>query len=130
MVDKKKEKITFTGAIGTPTAMMLPARNYKFKVSDQEYSVTVPRKGKYVDLDNKVFKEEDGEFNLMQYSKKERANIVYLPALTKVLFATSQYPELENTQAFTPIALVIKQKTVEIIGNLIEMVEESNNDMS
>jgi hypothetical protein len=124
MSKPKEQKITFKDAVGTPTVMMLPARNYKFKVSDKDYSVTIPRHGKYADLDNQMFSEEDGEFNLMQYSRKDKAHIIYLPTLTKVLFATSQYPDLENTQAFTPIALIIKKDTVDIIGNLIEMVKE------
>jgi hypothetical protein len=125
MAKKKEKEPTAQEVTGTPTAMMLPARNYKFKVYDQEYSVTVPREGKYTDLDDKVFTEEDGEFNLMQYSRKDKAHILYLPALTKVLFATSQYPDLEDTQAFTPIALVIKKDVVEIVGNLIEMIKEN-----
>jgi len=125
MARKKEKKPTSQDVVGTPTPMMLPARNYKFKVYDQEYTVTVPREGKYVDLDDKMFTEEDGEFNLMQYSRKEKAHILYLPTLSRVLFATSQYPDLEDNQAFTPVALVIKKDVVEIVGNLIEMVKEN-----
>lgn len=124
MAKTKKQKFAFQDVVGTPTLMMLPARNYKFRVSDQEFTVTVPRQGKYVDLDNELFDEEDGEFNLMQNSKKDNAQVVYLPALTKILFATAQYPDLEDTQAFTPIALVIKKDKVDIVGKLIEMVKE------
>jgi len=125
MARKKEKKPKSQDVVGTPTPMMLPARNYKFKVYDQEYTVTVPREGKYVDLDDKMFTEEDGEFNLMQYSRKEKAHILYLPTLSRVLFATSQYPDLEDNQAFTPVALVIKKDVVEIVGNLIEMVKEN-----
>jgi len=124
MAKKKEPKITFNDVVGTPTVMMLPARNYKFRVSTQEYKITVPRQGKYVDLDSEAYTEEDGEFNLMQYSKKDGSHVVYLPSLTKVLFATSQYPDIKDTQAFTPIALIIKKDVVEIVGNLIEMIEE------
>jgi hypothetical protein len=125
MVRKKEKELTAKEVVGTPTPMMLPARNYKFKVYDQEYTVTIPRHGKYVDLDDKMFTKEDGEFDLMQYSRKDKAYIMYLPTLSKVLFATSQYPDLEDTQAFTPIALVIKKDRVEIVGNLIEMIKEN-----
>lgn len=124
MAKSKKSESMFKNVVGTPTVMMLPARNYKFRVSDQEYTVTIPRKGKYADLDKELFSEDSGEFNVMQYSKKDKANIVYLPSLTKILFATSQYPDLEDNQAFTPIALIIKKDVVEIVGKLIEMVKE------
>jgi hypothetical protein len=124
MTKKKEKKSEFQDVVGTPTLMLLPARNYKFKVYDQDYSVTVPRKGKYVDLDDKMFTEEDGDFNIMQYSRKDKAQVVYLPDLSRVMFATSQYPDLKDTQAFTPIALVIKKDTVDIVGNVIEMTKE------
>ena len=125
MTKKKEKNITFQEVVGTPTSMMLPARNYKFSVQDQEYSITIPRKGKYVDLDDKMFPEEDSEFNVMVYSRKDKAQVVYLPHLSRIMFATSQYPDLKDTQAFTPIALIIKKDTVEIVGNIIEMKKEN-----
>jgi len=124
MTKKKVKKPEFQDVVGTPTAMLLPARNYKFRVYDKEFSVTVPRKGKYVDLDHEMFTEEDGDFNIMQYSRKDKAQMVYLPDLSKVMFAVSKYPDLKDTQAFTPIALVIKKDTVEVVGNVIEMTKE------
>lgn len=126
MVKKKEKKPESQEVVGTPTPMMLPARNYKFSVHDQEHSLTIPRKGKYVDLDDKMFTEKDGDFNVMQYSRKEAAHILYLPDLSRVLFATAQYPDLKDTQAFTPIALIIKKDTVEIVGNVIEMMKKEN----
>ena len=124
MTNKKEQKSEFQDVVGTPTPMMLPARNYKFSVYDKEYKITIPRKGKYVELDDEMFTEEDGDFNIMQYSRKDRAHMLYLPDLSRILFATSQYPDLKDNQAFTPIALVIKTNTVEIVGNLIEMTKE------
>lgn len=125
MAKKKEQEPKFQDVVGTPTPMMLPARNYRFRVYDEEFSVTIPRKGKYVDLDSEMYTEEDGEFDLMQYSRKDKAQIIYLPALSRVLFATSQYPDIKDTQAFTPIALIIKKDVVEVIGNLIEMIKEN-----
>ena len=124
MAKTKKQTPEFQSVVGTPTTMMLPARNYKFRVYSNEFNITIPRKGKYVDLDSEMFTEEDGEFNLMQYSRKDKAQVVYLPDLSRVLFATSQYPDLKDTQAFTPVALVVKKDTVEIVGTIIEMTEE------
>ena len=125
MAKKKEQDPKFQDVVGTPTPMMLPARNYKFRVYDEEFIIAIPRKGKYVDLDDEIFTEKDGEFDLMQYSRKDKAQVVYLPTLSRVLFATAQYPDLKDTQAFTPIALVIKKDSVEIIGNLIEMIKEN-----
>ena len=122
-VDAEEEG--FTDAIGTPTAMLLPARNYKFRVFDDHYSITVPRKGVYAELDE-LFDEDDGEFNLLEYNKDDRSHVLYMPALSKVLFATAQYPDLEDNQSFTPIALIFRRNEVEIVGNIIEMVAKEN----
>ena len=125
MTKKKEQEVEFQDVVGTPTSMLLPARNYKFKVQNQEYSIVIPRKGKYVELDSEMFSDDDGEFNVMQYSRKDKAHIVSLPDISRILFATSKYPDLKDTQAFTPIALVIKTDTVEITGNVIEMKKEN-----
>jgi hypothetical protein len=110
---------------GTPTLMMLPARNYTFKVYEGEFVITVPRKGHYKDLDDRVFTEEDGDFNILQYNEQAKGEVLFIPAISKILFATSQYPDLTNDQAFTPIVLIIKEDTVDIIGNIIQMVKEN-----
>jgi hypothetical protein len=83
-----------------------------------EHKITVPRSGKYSELAPEVFKEEAGEFNLLD----EDSSIMYLPAISKVLFAVSKYPDLENNQLFAPIALIFNEDTVDIIGQIIEML--------
>jgi len=115
----------FKKVIGTPTMMMLPARNYTFKVFEKDYSITIPRRGKYSDFDDVLFKDEDGEFNIMDYISEETGHVLFMPSLSKVLFATSQYPDLEDDQAFIPIAIVIRSDEVEIVGNIIQMIKES-----
>lgn len=127
MTTERKEneaEVQFSKVLGTPTATLLPARNYKFKVYQEDYTITIPRKGKYVDLDPDMFSEDDGEFNFMSYDNSKKQHTIYIPALSKILFATTQYPKMEDTQAFTPIALVIKKDTVDIVGNLIEMIDK------
>jgi len=116
---------SFKKVIGTPTMMMLPARNYTFKVFDENYSITLPRKGKYKDFDNNLFSEEDGAFNIMDYVGEETGHVLFIPSLSKVLFATSQYPDLEDDQAFVPMALIIRKEEVEIVGNIIQMIKEN-----
>ena len=117
--DKDVKSKTLLKVVGTPTMMLLPARNYKFKVYSEDHVITIPRRGVYKDFDKELYSDEDGEFNILE------ENILYIPSLSKVLFATSQYPKLKSNQAFTPIALVIEEDKVQIIGNIIEMLKES-----
>ncbi len=124
-VKKKKGTEEFTHAVGTPTMLLLPARNYKFKVYEKEYSIIVPKTGKYVDLDKDMFSEKDGEFDLLQPGEEDNEQIMYIPSLSKVLFATDQYPDLEDTQAFAPMAIIIREDEVEIIGSIIQMIKEN-----
>ena len=105
--------------IGTPTMVLLPARNYCFRVSEKEHTITIPRYGKYKDIDSNFFNEEDGEFNLYD----GRSKLMYLPAITKVLFATKKYPSLESNQLFAPLVLRFKKDEVSIIGQIVEMIE-------
>ena len=126
-VNKKEEygDIQFSKVIGTPTILLLPARNYKFKVFEKDFSITIPRYGEYMAISPELFSEEDGEFYFLQHSDEYEADILYLPALSKLLFATGQYPDLQDGQAFTPIAFIVREDEVEIIGNLIEMIKEN-----
>jgi hypothetical protein len=104
--------------IGTPTMVLLPARNYRFEVSEEEFVITVPKKGSYHDVDPDFFSEEEGEFNLYD----GRSKVMYIPAISKVLFATKKYPSLESNQLFAPIALKFKRDKVDIIGQILTML--------
>lgn len=101
--------------VGTPTAVLLPSRNYYFKSSTETYKITIPRAGKYHDIDPEFFSEDEGEFNLLSN------DTMYMPSITKVLFATKQYPDLKSNQLFAPIALKFNEDTVDIFGQIIEM---------
>ena len=105
--------------VGTPTLCLLPATNYLFKVHRKEYKITIPRKGVYNKIDPDLYTEEDGEFIILD----EKSSVMYLPAISKVLFAVKKYPDLKPNQLFAPIALVFKKTVVTIIGQIIEMVE-------
>ena len=104
--------------VGTPTMVMFPAKNYHFRVSKEEYTITIPRKGNYHELAPEAFSEEAGNF--MVYDEENA--VMYLPALTKILFATHKYPDLKSNQLFAPIALLIDKEEVKIIGQIIEML--------
>ena len=125
---KKNEKDeNLVKVIGTPTMMLLPARNYKFKVYQKDYSIKIPRKGAYKDFDDKLFSEKDGEFDILRYDKDSSSYSLYMPSISKVLFAASQYPDLKDNQAFTPLVILIKEDEIEIIGNIIEMLRGEKN---
>lgn len=105
--------------MGTPTIALLPAANYLFKVHKKEHKVTIPRRGVYEKLDPKAYNKDDGEFSL--FDKKN--SVLYMPAISKILFATKQYPDLKSNQLFAPIALVFRNDEVDIIGQIVEMIE-------
>ena len=104
--------------VGTPTMVLLPARNYYFQVTGQ-HKITLPRKGTYAELEPGYFSESDGEFNLLDSEN----SIMYLPAISKVLFATKQYPNLKPNQLFAPIAVKYEEEEVHIYGQLVEMLD-------
>lgn len=104
--------------IGTPTMVLLSPRNYQFKVLKEKYKITIQRKGTYHDIAPDFFAEEDGEFNLLN----EESMVMYLPAVTKVLFAEKKYPMMSTNQMFAPLALVFHEDTVDILGQIIEMI--------
>jgi len=108
--------------VGTPTMMLLPARNYKFKVYKEDHVINIPRKGTYVDFDDEQYTNEDGEFDIL--TEKDGEFVLYTPSITKVLFAASKYPKLDDGFAFVVTAFVVKEDSVDVIGNLIEMMEE------
>lgn len=104
--------------IGTPTMVLLSPRNYQFKVLKEKYKLTIQRKGTYHDIAPNFFAEEDGAFNLLN----EESMVMYLPAVTKVLFAEKKYPMMSANQMFAPLALVFHKDTVDLLGQIIEMI--------
>lgn len=102
--------------VGTPSLALLPAKNYYFKVYGR-YKITIPRKGDYHSIDPDFFAKEDGEFNLLDTKNA----VMYLPAISKVLFATKQYPDLASDELFAPIAIKFNDDTVDIYGQVIRM---------
>lgn len=126
MVKNKKHTVKETSLVdwadesvqvGTPTMVLLSPRNYHFKVLDGKYKITISREGTYHDIAPDFFAEEDGSFNLLDKESK----VMYLPAITKVLFAEKKYPMLKENQLFAPLALVFHEETVDILGQILEM---------
>lgn len=111
---------------GTPPMVLLPAKNYTFKVSEDNYVIVIPRKGKYSELAPEIFDEEAGEFDIME------KDVLYTPSITKVLFATSKYPDLKFNQFFAPYGIRVEEESVTIVGQIIDMMlikkEEGEDD--
>lgn len=105
--------------LGTPSMVLLPSRNYPFKVDEQIHKITLTREGTYHDLDPTFFSEEDGKFKLYD----EERNVLYFPAISKVLFAEKKYPALQNHQLFAPLYMVVGKDKVDIFGQVISMLE-------
>jgi hypothetical protein len=105
--------------LGTPSMVLLPSRNYPFKVSKKIHKITLNREGTYRDLDPEFFGEEDGKFKLYD----EEKGVLYFPAISKVLFAQKKYPDLANYQLFAPLYMVVGENEVEIYGQVIDMLE-------
>ena len=103
---------------GTPPPILLPAKNYIFKISDENYLIRLPRSGNYHDIDPGFFDVDSGNFNIYD----ERSRTLYLPSITKVLFATKQYPDLKFNQFFVPYAITFEDAEVIIIGQIIDMM--------
>ena len=113
----------YTKVKGVPGALLLPSREYKFKVYHGNHVITVPRKGYFKDLDSTFFSEKDGEFHFL------KSDILYMPSLSKVLFACSKYPALNNNQAFVIIGIrFVDEDKMEVIGNVIEFMEVGEED--
>lgn len=119
MAKKKAVKEVWSAPqLGTPTMVMFPARNYNFRVSKTEHTISIPRKGNYQEIAPELFKEEEGDFMVFD----EENSIIYLPAIIKILFAVEKYPDLKNNQLFAPIALLIEKEEVKIVGQLVEVL--------
>lgn len=103
---------------GTPPMVLFPAKNYVFKINDDNYEIRIPRRGDYHDLAPSFFPEDSGEFDILD----EKSKILYVPSITKVLFATSKYPDLNFNQFFVPYVLKFEETEVIIVGQIIEMM--------
>lgn len=101
---------------GLPTLSLLPLTNTQFKVVGST-KITVPRAGNYHEMQPKVFEKEHGDYNLLDN------DTLYLPAITKVLLATNNYPKLEGNQLFAPFSFEFSDDEVVITGSVLEIIK-------
>jgi len=117
-----QDTVNYVKVKGVPGALLLPSREFKFKVYHGNHIITIPRSGAYTDIDSLFFTEKDGSFYFME------EDTLFLPALSKVLFACKKYPSLRDNQAFVIIGIKFTDDEIEIIGNLIEFLEVGEDD--
>ena len=103
---------------GTQPMVLLPARNYVFRVSNENYVIEIPRKGVYTEVAPEIFNNADGEFNIYD----DQSGILYTPSITKVLFAAGKYPDLRSTELFVPYSIKFTEDAVTIVGSVVEML--------
>jgi hypothetical protein len=99
-----------------PTLAMLPANNYKIHIGIDSFSMTVPCKGTYLELDPDFFSEEDGKFAIFEN------NVLSVSTITKVLFGLKSYPDLADNQLFCPIKFEIDKNTITITGRIVTIL--------
>lgn len=110
-----EEKIKNAGVL---SMVLLPARNNTFFTEKKRYyTITIPRKGKYEDIGPDFFKESDGEFDILNAE-----NTLFLPSITKVLFAGKQYPDLADDQLFVPLTFTFREEFIDIVGQIVTLV--------
>jgi hypothetical protein len=65
-----------------------------------------------------IFDQEDGSYNIFD----EGTSVLYMPSITKVLFAEHKYPDLEVNQLFVLLGIKLHTETVDIVGQIIEIM--------
>jgi hypothetical protein len=100
---------------GTPPAALFPAKNYVMELQGQQHMIKVPRKGKYSDLDPDFFGDNAGEFRVTRAD----GMAIDMNMLSRILFATKQYPDLGFDQFFVINTIAVKGEDVIVVGQVI-----------
>ena len=101
---------------GMPSMALLPAKQFAFNVSADRYMFKFPNKGKFSDIDSEFFGGDASEFEVCSEGN------VNISIVTKLLFATKQYPELEPNQLFCPINFTVEEDEVTMYGQVVTML--------
>jgi len=101
--------------VGLPTMCLLPINKTRFKTVSG-IKIELPRSGNYHNIAPEIFNTDSGDFDFLAN------NILYLPAITKVLLATGKYPELKANQIFAPAAFIFEDDNIIIDGTVLEIL--------
>ena len=104
---------------GLPAALFIPAAMYDMEVIVSDVSITIPAKGEY----SKEFPDyitDKKEFKCVL----QGLNGFYIDYNTviEVLFASSQYPDMESNTFFSMsgIGFADSENTITIVGNILK----------
>lgn len=115
------EKIKISAIL---SMFMFPAKNSDFFIENKKYyCATIPRKGKYNDINPEIFKEGDGVFDIL-----DDKNVLDLTAVTKILFASNQYPDLLDNQLFVPLTLTFGEENISVVGTIVELISDKEEE--
>jgi hypothetical protein len=106
--------------VGIPTACLLPVAQYRFKEVVGISTISIPVRGTYpteYTLDGKPALE--GEFDICP-----EPGVLLLGKITEVLLAFGKYPKLEANQRFVLAGVDVGTDTLEVVGRIVEFVEE------
>jgi len=109
---------------GTPPMVLLPAKNYVFKLNDGYFEIELPIKGTYYELDPDFFSEDSGSFVIFDEANK----IVDLAVITKVLFAVSKYPDMKFNQFLVLYTVKFEENTAILTGQILDMMVTTKSD--
>lgn len=101
---------------GTPSAMFLPARNYKFKSSGELHRLVVPLRGKFPDEEGHLFSGQ--EFDIAPSPGK-----LLFGDLLKVMFSLETYPDLKDNERFVIFSTETYYDKLVIVGEVITILE-------
>ena len=101
--------------MGIPTLTFMPPKAVKFSVSEDFLKISLPNKGRYVDLDPTFYTEEHGSFCIFE------DDVFNIPDITKVMFGTRQYPNIDDNQLFCPVTCVLEGDNVVIVGRILTL---------
>jgi hypothetical protein len=65
MTEQVKSSAEDNVLVGIPTMALLPPKNFYFKVKEDRHKITVPKSGKFSDLDKEFYSEADGNFSIV-----------------------------------------------------------------
>lgn len=113
---------------GLPSMGLLPPADYNIILGEQDYVLTVPKKGKFEDLiaDEDVHGLENFKGDFVVYD--DETGVFYPPVFTSVLLAMKKYPDIRSEATKFPMfsikAIVNSGDEVQVVGEIVTLITE------
>lgn len=109
---------------GLPPAILLPARDYVYEEETKTVGIRLPITGKFSEIDPEFPSMQAGgdEFKLVRETKTGN-KMLYIPDISRIMFALRYYPKLELHQAFSIVGFEIEEESVVVYGKIISILE-------